>query len=175
MSYTAPNLLLMPARHSIDTVADSWLPDIVTVSTGVWPSANLAIYVPIAVPSRVVVRKLWFGSFTTGTGNVDMALYDAAGVAVVTATNAAKVAAQQEQVFDVTDTTVGPGLYYIGLSSDSATDTFYRVVHLAPLPAAYGVLTEASAYPLPSTATWTVDNTLAVVPVMGMLLEATVA
>jgi hypothetical protein len=104
-----------------------------------------------------------------------MALYDAAGVAVVNATNAAKIASANEQVFDVTDTTVGPGLYYIGLSSDSATDTFQRTAPSAPECLAYGVLSEAAAYPLPSTATWAADQTLGMVPIAGVLLEATVA
>ena len=173
--YRAPNRLLMPDRHSIDTPVDSWLiPNSTAAATGVWPSANLAIYVPIRVPSRIVVAKLWFASFSTGTGNVDMAVYDAAGAAVISATNAAKGAATAEQVFDVTDTAIGPGLYYIGLSSDSATDTFLYMNWAAPLPAAWGVRTEASAYPLPATATWVVSQTLATVPVMGMLIEGTV-
>lgn len=175
MSYTAPNRLLMPMRHSIDTMTDSWLTSLVSPTSAAWPSANLAVYVPLRVPSRVVVRKLWFASGTTGTGNVDMALYDANGVAVVSATNAAKAASATEQVFDVTDTVVGPGLYFIGLSSDSGTDTFLGWSLAAPLPASSGVLTEASAYPLPATATFAVDQTLARVPVMGVLLESTVA
>lgn len=176
MSYTAPNRLLLPMRHSIDTIADSGLHSYTLVTTSrAWPSANLAIYVPVTISCRVVVMKLWFSSGTTGTGNVDMGLYDAAGVAVVSATNAAKVADGTEQVFDVTDTTVGPGIYYIGLSSDSSTDTFYGTTPAAPIPLAQGVLTEASAYPLPATATFAADQTLAFIPTVGLLLEATVA
>lgn len=175
MSYSVPNRLLLPSKHSLDTSSDSWLNASDQPSNGAWPSANLAIYVPLRVPRRVVVRKLWFASGTTGTGNVDMALYDAAGVAVVSATNAAKASELTEQVFDVTDTTVGPGLYFIALSSDSSTDTFLRWAPAAPLPAAYGVLTEASAYPLPSTATFALNQTLAFIPCMGLLLEATVS
>jgi hypothetical protein len=141
----------------------------------VWPTANLAIYVPVIVATTVIVRKLWFGSAATGTGNVDMALYDGAGAAVVSATNAAKEAAIGIQSFDVTDTTIGAGLYFLGLASDSGTDTFMRAAPAAPLPLSTGILTESSAYPLPATATWTANQTLAFVPAVGMLIEATVA
>lgn len=175
MSYSAPNRLLMPMRHSIDTITDSWFHSHEAPASAVWPSANLAIYVPLRVPACVVVVKLWYASSSTGTGNVDMGVYDAGGTAVVSATNAAKVASTTEAVFDVTDTVIGPGLYYIALSSDSGTDTFVRWAPAAPIALANGVLTESSAYPLPATATWTADQTLAYVPVMGLLLESTVA
>lgn len=174
MSYTAPNRLLMPMRHSIDTRNDSWLPDIDFPGSSVWPSANLAIYVPLRIPSRVVVQALWFSSNTTGTGNVDMGLYDATGAAVISATAAAKTASASEQVFNVTDTTVGPGLYYIALASNSGTDTFYRWTLTAPLALAYGVLYETSAYPLPATATWTTSQTQTLCPFMGLFITGIV-
>jgi hypothetical protein len=176
VSYSAPNRLLMPARHSIDTLADSWSCGINSAfnTAGAWPSANLAIYVPVRVPSPVIVRKLWYASGSTSTGNVDMGLFDGSGVALVSATNAAKVSTD-EQVFDVTDTWIGPGTYWIGLASDSATDTFIRSSSAAPFAASAGIYTQSSAYPLPSTATYTVDQTLALIPVVGMLVEATVA
>lgn len=175
MSYSAPNRLLMPMRHSIDTISDSWLPIRGWTGSTVWPSANLAIYVPIGITQSILVKKLWFGSSSTSTGNVDMALYDAAGVAVVAATNAAKIASNDEQVFDVTDTPIGPGLYWIALSSDSATDTFNMIQTSAADCAQMGVLTEAAAYPLPSTATWARDYTYGRWPTMGILIESTVA
>jgi hypothetical protein len=169
----------MPARHSIDTIGDSGLqhPGIYGYASVAWGTANRAVYVPLVVPSRVVVRGLWFGSGTTGTGNVDMGLYDPTGGAVVSATNAAKIASAAEQVLDVTDTTVGPGLYYIALSSDSATDTFVRHASCAtaPIATAFGVLTEASAYPLPATATMALNQTNLFVPVMGLLLVTEVS
>jgi hypothetical protein len=173
VSYTAPNRLLMPMRHSIDTFTDSWLPTQAAAGTSAWPSANLAIYVPVGVLSRVVVRKLWYEGTSTSTGNADMALYDASWAVAVAATNAAKI--NGVHVFDVTDTTIGPGLYYLALSNDTNTDTFVRWAPAAPMCCAEGIYTEASAYPLPSTATPAANQTLAFIPAMGMLLEATVA
>ena len=173
MSYSAPNRLLMPARHSIDTLHDSWLPPLEVQTATAWGTANRAIYVPLCVPSSVVVRKLWVGTGTITT-NVDMALYDASGVAVISGT-AGTVSSSTEAVFDVTDTTIGPGLYYIAVVSDSATDTILAINAATPILTAMGVLTEASAYPLPATATFAISHTLAFVPIAGILLEATAA
>ena len=174
MSYTAPNKLLLPMRHSIDTTRDAWVALAAEPVGQLWPSANLAIYTPLAIPARVVVVSLWVATGTGTVGNVDMALYDGSGAAVVSATAGAKTAST-EQVFDVTDTVVGPGRYYIGLSaSDATTDLFYGGAPAAPLCAAYGMYTETSAYPLPSTATFAIDHTLAMYPIMGVLLETTV-
>ena len=174
MSYTAPNRLFMPMRHSIDTVTDSWRLSSAAMNTGLNFTANLAFYVPLAVPRCVVVRKLWFASGSPSTGNVDMGLYNSQGVAVISATATAK-ASSREQVFDVTDTAIGPGLYYIALVSDSNTDGFEGEQPAAPTACAFGVLTEATAYPLPATATWVVNQTNLVIPAMGLLLTTVVS
>ena len=157
-------------------MTDSWIVQYSNAaSAAAWPSANLAIYIPIRVPVRCVARSLWYASGSTSNGNVDMGLYDAAGDAIISATGASKANGGEVQIFDVTDTTVGPGRYYLALVSDSGTSTFYRIAPAAPLCAAWGVLTETSAYPLPATATWAVPQTLAYLPVMGMSYQAVLA
>jgi hypothetical protein len=171
MSYTARKSGY--GRRSIDSFADSWIDRVARADTfSAWPSANLAIYVPVAIPTRCVVFALWFAGGSTGTGNVDMGLFDATGAAVISVGAVAKAASSNEQRIDVTDTVVGPGLYYIGISSNSGTDTFYRQSSPAPIQTARGLLTEAAAYPLPSTATWAVLQTLDFQPVVGLLLNA---
>lgn len=175
MSYSAPNRLLLSARHSIDTLADSWLPHLYgPAGTNQIETDGLAIYVPIRVPTVCLVRQLWVGA-ATGTGNIDMGLYDATGVALVSATAAAKAGTSTEQVFDTTDAVIGPGLYYIALASQSAYESVTCYDLSAPMAAAFGVYTQTSAYPLPATATFAVANDLIVLPVMGLLTEATVA
>jgi hypothetical protein len=178
VSYSAP---LPPVHgHSAEVSSTYYgvLPgfDRASMTTvGAWPSANLAIYIPIGLPRRVIVRTLYFASGTTGTGNVAMGLYLPSGVAVVGPATAAKGTSAIVQVIDVTDAAVGPGLYYLGLSCSNATDTFYRSASSAPLPAAGGILVETSAYPLPSTATFALDQGLSYVPYVGLFVEATAA
>lgn len=162
--------------HGNDTTGISgWLPAYSPVSSAPWPTANLAIYVPIRVLRSQVVKKLWFASFTTGTGNVDIGIYDALGTKLVSSGSTAKVATVLEQVFDVTDTTLMPGLVYMALVCSNNTDTFYGLGPAAPNHAAAGILTQASALPLPATATWAIGQTLTFVPMMGMLFGTLVA
>ena len=77
---------------------------------------------------------------------------------------------------DVTDITIGPGLYYIALVDGTDTATYIGWAPTAPMLAAAGVLTEAlGSVALPATATWGLNQTLARLPNMGVLLETTVA
>lgn len=174
MSYTAgPGVLHW---HSIDTLIGSPLaPQAGITGAGAWPSANLAIYVPVIVRHRVVVTGLWYANGATATGNYDIGLYDAAGAALLRKGTTAKPTTIAEIVWDCTDTTIGPGVYYLALASDSGTDTFARASPAAPILAAMGVLSEASGFVLPATATFAVPQTLAYIPVVGMLLNSLVS
>lgn len=157
--------------HSIDTQSMS-SPMVTYPATGqTWPTADMAIYVPVLVKQRVVVKQLWFGSSGTAAGNYDLGLYDAAGTALLRQGSTAKGGAG-ETVWNCTDTPIGPGLYYLALVSSTSTDTFAMMsVWAAPIPAALGVLTQSSALPLPATATFAVNQTLSKVPLVGMFLD----
>ena len=135
--------------------------------------ANLAVYVPVIILDRVIVRKLFVVSGFTTSGNLDIGLYNAAGSRLVASGSIAKVDSVLQSI-DVTDTSIGPGMYYLALVSNSGTDTFGTVSLAAPAPAAYGLLTE-SVFPLPATATWTVPQTLAQVPSLGLFFVTLVS
>ena len=138
-----------------------------------WPSANLIIYSPVRIKSRVVARKMWFQSAATGTDNIDIGIYDRGGTRIVSSGAVAKGAVAQEQVVDITDTTIGPGLYYIGFTSTTTTNQFSRSLPTVPNMAAQGARTEAGAGTLPATATWVVDNTLNYFSTTGSFTEPT--
>lgn len=159
--------------HSIDTINSGPYSLSAFSTTAVWPSANLAIYVPVIVQHTVVVTKLWYGNGTTGTGNYDIGLYDAAGTALLRKGSTAKPTTGTEIVWDCTDTTLRAGLYYLALASDSGSDTFNRANPSQPVPGALGVYTEASAFTLPATATFAVSAG-SYIPAIGMLLNTLV-
>jgi hypothetical protein len=159
-------------RHSIDTVTDGTF----ALQTAVdnieaWGTANRATYVPVRVSRRVIVRKLAVGTGTTGTNNLDIGLYDAAGTRLVSTGPQAKGTTLQMQTFDVTDTTIGPGLYYLALNSAGTTDTFFGALGMAlGCVAGLGLRSEAvGAVTLPATATWVVANALQTVPLISAL------
>lgn len=164
--------------HSIDTLNSGPRTGAMIGLTGAtaWGTANRAIYVPVAVDRRVVVRKLWFASGNVGTGNYDLGLYDSAGTRLLARGSTAKPAAATEEVWDCTDTTIGPGLYYMALNNDTTTDTFHIDSHAAPNWAGCGVLEEAlGSVALPATASWSLAQTLTLYPIMGMLLVTEVS
>lgn len=137
---------------------------------GAWPTANLAIYVPIRVQWQVVLRKLWLAPTTTATtGNLDVGLYTSGGTRIISAGNTNKAAGTAEQIIDVTDTVIYPGLYFMALVCSNNTDTFSKGTAVtAPFFAAMGCLSEAlGSAVLGTTASWSVDQTNAFYPIMG--------
>lgn len=147
----------------------------IATGTAAWPTASMAIYVPVKVRRPVIVTKLAISNGATVSGNVDVGVYNAAGTRLVAYGGGAQAGTSTEQVFDVTDTLLTPGTYYLAGVLDNTTGIVGADTDSAPLCACYGVLTQNSAYPLPSTATWVVNNTLAVYPVMAMLLNTIVS
>ncbi len=162
--------------HSIDNINNGLLAPQAqyTTSPVTWATANLALYFPVIVRTRAIVKKLWFSSSTVGAGNYDIGLYDNGGVALLRRGSTAKGTQANEEVWDCTDTTVGPGIYYLALVSSTNSDTFTGGTVTAPMLASIGVLSEASALPLPATATWAVDQTNANYPTSGMFLDTRV-
>lgn len=171
MSYTRGPLIAH--RQSIDTLNNGTVPG-GSSGEAAWPAANRAIYVPIVVGYRVVVRSLWFAGAYTSSGNYDIGLYDAAGAKLLGKGSTAKSGGDDEIVWDCTDTTIGPGIYYMALACSNNTDTYYRLSSAAPTMTAYGVLVEDSALPLPATATMAIDQALAYMPMMGLFLTTVV-
>lgn len=175
MSYTAPR---SPRHwHAIGTHTTFYGASISPTGAGTYPTADLAIYVPVPVQQRVVVRGLYICNSTAVSGNFDVGLYDAAGTRLASSGTTAQSGTTTEQVVDITDTTIGPGLYYIAVVLDNTTGSLLRDNDAAPLHAAYGLLTEqlGAGGTLPATATWAVPQTLTYLPNIGMLIETTVA
>lgn len=150
--------------------------NVVGGSPDVWPAANLIIYVPIVVKQMVLVKKIWFGAGGTGTGNIDLGIYNRAGTRLVSSGTIAHGTGNNEKVVDITDLPLKPDLYYMALQGSNNTDTMYRENLAGPAPAAGGVRDEAAGgFGLPATATWVVDSALGYVPEMGIFVETTVS
>ncbi len=58
------------------------------------------------------------------------------------------------QSFDITDTTLNPGLYYLACALDNGTGIIDHFTHPALNLRTMGVLKMASAFPLPANATF---------------------
>lgn len=160
-----PNHVSVSSTDNTTLVGQAALTQNGTVSAAVWPSANAAIYVPFIVEipfraSNAAVRV------SVSAGNLDMGVYDEGGNALVTKGSIA-VAAAGLQVVDFTasisqgsaDPLLGPGTYYFAMACSSATASFFRLanVSIGNLRVC-GCRWQATALPLPATATFAVMN-----------------
>ena len=136
-----------------------------------WPTANRAIYVPFTLRAPLTVVKLFSGNGSALSGNIDMGIYNAAGTRLVSKGSTAHAGASL-QSFDITDTLLIAGQYYMAVALDNATGALCRWTATSPVSAdvAWGVATEASAFPLPATATFASMTALAAVyiPLIGL-------
>lgn len=115
--------------------------------------ANIAHYVPVIVELQITIYQM---SIIIGAqaGNVDVGIYNEGGTRLVSAGSTAAGAAGI-QVFDVTDTILSPGCYYLTLVASTATTlTILAANPTATIIRGCGQRQQASALPLPSTATF---------------------
>lgn len=122
-------------------------------SSSTWPSANLALYYPLLVADRCTVYHMGI-QVGTQAGNVDVGIYDEALNLKVSAGSTA-VAAAGVQTFNIADTVLTPGLYYLAMACSSATAAFVRMPHQGVEMRMFGAAQQAlGALPLGSIATF---------------------
>lgn len=119
------------------------------------PTANLAYFTPFTVYSTITVTKMFVENGSTTSGNLDVGIYDAGGTKLVSSGTVAQTGASSTQEIDITDTTLRPGLYYLAFAADNGTGSYMRWGTSNTVnPRTFGVLSQASACPLPATATF---------------------
>lgn len=79
-----------------------------------WPANNRAVYAPVSIPFRFTVAR-FLVSNGNATGNVDVGIYSAAGVRLLSTGSQARVNATTNDYFAVTDQSFPPGHYYLAL------------------------------------------------------------
>jgi hypothetical protein len=128
-------------------------------TAAVWPSANRAIFVPIIVEVQTTVTKLGMRNGAAVNGEVDAGIYSYVGTGtsatrLVSSGKVAQAGTETLQVFDVADTTLIPGVYFLAFGCTVAvTGTFSRAIPQVPVGQAMGVAQMNAAVPLPATAT----------------------
>lgn len=125
-------------------------------ASGAWPTANLAFYFPITLTEPFTVdRMFWFNGSTIAATNADAGIYTKDGTRIVSTGSTALSGTNTLQAAEVTNTTFGPGLFYMALALDTNTGHQFRVTTmLAEHLRGWGVFQEASAFALPATATF---------------------
>lgn len=140
-----------------------------------WPSANLAIFVPVRIGYPfTAVKMFWLNGATVGTNSVDVGIYDSQGNQLVHSGSTATSGATGIQTVSITSTTLEMGLYYMAMAVNGTTDTSLRggTGGIATPWALMGAYQMATAFALPSTATFA-QMAQTTMPIIGMSSSST--
>lgn len=172
MSYQSPNFPRYPlpllTTGSYLSIGMGLRPVGAPAASVAWGTANQARYVPFWLTQPFLVAKLVAYNGTTAAGNTDIGVYDSDGNERISIAAAAQAGTSAWQEFNVTDTYLASGLYYIGLLNTTTTGTYFGWANKEYGRAA-GVFSQAvGAATLPSpTATFAALDA-AVIPLVGM-------
>ena len=171
MSYTPPSAPMQSfpviTTHHPLSCGVAMRPGAASASTA-WGTANQARYVPFLIPAPFLVRKLLAYNGATAGGNTDMGIYTEGGSEVLGIAAAAQAGTSAWQEFDVTDTWLVPGLYYVGLLNTTTTGTYFTVpdVQVGRLAGVFSQAVGAATLPSP-TATFAALDGVGI-PIVGM-------
>ncbi len=147
-------------------------PDVVGTGQGMtglqaWPTANLAIFVPFLVFTPFLAKIIGVDNGATVSGNIDVGIYDGQQNRLVSTGSTAHAGTSTVQTFDITDTLLLPGIYYMAQAMDNTTGITHGPASTVPIGGACGVLQMASAFPLPDPATFAA-HAVAFIPILSV-------
>lgn len=126
-----------------------------SVAAALWPSANRAIYVPFVVFQPLIAVKMGVRNGNAVSGNVDVGIYDDQQNRLVSMGSTAQAGTAAIQSFDITDTLLQPGVYYMALCVDNTTAQIQGAAISALAAGAAGVLSQSvGAVTLPNPGTF---------------------
>lgn len=135
-----------------------------------YPAANRALFFPLTIHVPAVAYRMWVWNGSAVSGNFDLGLYQENGTRLVSSGGTAQSGTSSIQVVDIADTLLPAGTTWVGVVFDNTTATTLRInpsaVYMAPL----GCYQQATAYPLPATATFARMAT-DFVPMVGVLFR----
>lgn len=142
-------------------------------ASATYPAADRALFYPVRLSQPVLVKVLYWVNGATVAGNVDVGIYDEAGTRLLSTGSTAQATVSVLQQVNVTDTLIGPGLFYLAIAASLATATFLSQNAAADTMLQAGVAQMATAMPLPATAT--LEKMVSVYkPLFGASLRATI-
>ena len=140
-----------------------------TVSTA-WGTANKAFHVPIVIEELVAFNKFYTLNGATASGNIDIGVYDENNSLVKSTGSTAQSGTNVLQEISVTEFVLKPGFYRLALALSSATGTIFCMSLVnADNSRPYDLTEEASAFPLPSTATPVLHTSGFFMPMIGII------
>lgn len=123
-----------------------------------WTNANEAKYVPFSIEQPVVVRKMVLQFTSVAASNYDIGIYTVDGTRVVSLGSTAVPGSTGVVEADIADTMLTPGSYCYALVISSTSPAVTGVNYSTNDNKLFANLTQTSALPLPSTATFAVND-----------------
>lgn len=113
---------------------------------------NQAYFFPFRLDVGATAVKMACVIGATANGNIDVGIYDDGFNYIISSGATAQGSTNTLQEFDITDTELPPGIYWMAVSLSSATGTVFRTngadeISVSHLPC----YQQASAHPLPTT------------------------
>ncbi len=119
-------------------------------------TANQATYIPFSIPWPYPVNRVFWCNGSSTTGNTDFGIYTPGGFRIYsTGSTAGSGTTVPQYVTPGTPFVLPAGQYYFAFSSAGTTNRAIGIIPGTNLNAAMaGFLAQATAFPLPSTATF---------------------
>jgi hypothetical protein len=120
-----------------------------TLSSTAWLTANRCSSIPFSVYAPITIVKMFVINGATVSGNIDVGIYDFWGKLLVSKGSTAQSGINAIQSFDITDTLLNPGHYYMAVVLDNTTGTLQMWTPSASIYRSEGVFETTSSFPLP--------------------------
>jgi hypothetical protein len=142
-------------------------------TSNTWPASNRVIYMPFRVAQPITIIQFLTFNGAAVSGNLQVGVYDANGVLIVSSASTAHTGTNALQVVNVTDTRIGPGLFYMALTFDNTTSAcmgFAPAALTTQMTRMLGLMEETpGSFGLPATATFSTVSQ-ALIPFTAMSL-----
>lgn len=145
----------------------------VSFANGAWPTADTALFFPLALPWPYLVSRMFWGNGSTVNNNKDIGIYSVGGAKIWSAGSTGESGASVLQYVSVSVPFIlPPGQYYLALACGATTNHIWQVaMSLAEMTRAAGMLQMANALPLPDVATFA-ECTAVIAPLCGITRTA---
>lgn len=119
-------------------------------------TANVAVYIPLLLPWHYSVKRAFWYHGSAVSGHVDIGIYTKSGALIWSAgsTVNAGSASQPQYVTPSQDLLLQPGRYWMAYTHDGTTNQYLGAPVAADKGRLSGIYQQASAHPLPATATF---------------------
>lgn len=140
--------------------------------SAVWPAANRAIVVPLALPFDYSIARAYVVNGAAVSGNFDIGIYDTT-FARLGSTGATAQSGTNTVQFATLALDLVAGSYYMALAFDNGVGTTFRIsAVVVQWLNDVGMLQQASAYPLPNPLPSPAVPASAYIPVFGITRTA---